>query len=715
MKLKRYDFIAFLLALLLAVPAIAADATMKTSDLITKGPWVDVRGFSSLSAAKSYAITNSKPLHITKQVAITTDTDLSAVPEIDVIQGGSFNVSAGATLTLPLNFHAGYTKVFYGDGSVTGLQVYFPNHWGAKGDDSTDCTAAINKAATAAGSAWTVKFPQGIYRVTASGSNYAVTFYGGVQGVYPKGTIIKNVGTGHAVKIIGDSDSSGTFYFSRIENFSVVGNASSGNGISLNPDADTANINRAPAYSQFTNVDSTGHGGHGLVHRYAWATRYTNCKFRDNGGLGVFLHDGQYSEHNNIIFLNCESRWNGGTGDASADFTKGGVRISGTAAGVYWLGGVVESNNAWGFIVGADANYAARKVVIRDVYGEGSPSTSVASATGGFLYLSAKYEDVSVSNCTIYYGAPVDKTGYAFYVADVSDTSPGFREFDNQVKPDAREGTATRDYGLIYAEKWNASFEIIDKVTNRDFSGANNWVNGTFNGYDAAGDLTVVADGADQYAYLPITNINNGQGFVYGKRYGIVYDATASGPVYLASYTKATKLPLIVNGNNQAHEFVWMETNANQNLYIYADDAAVANLDNISIYEIGAGNQPQGHRNGLLSVTTLPFNANSDTALFIVPAGKQCVLTHAMIVAGADAGATTTISIGSEAATYANFIPTNTLSNLDAENDAVILHPVPNTTPTKVKSYAANTVIYAHVANQSGGASNKVYLFGIVY
>jgi len=116
----------------------------------------------------------------------------------------------------------------------------------------------------------------------------------------------------------------------------------------------------------------------------------------------------------------------------------------------------------------------------------------------------------------------------------------------------------------------------------------------------------------------------------------------------------------------------------------------------------------------LLSATTVAFNANGDTTLYTVPVGKRCVLSHAVVVAGADAGATTTLSIGQNGA-ETDFVPANTLSNLDAQYDTVIIKPVPNTTPLKNKSYAAGTVIEAQVASQSGGATNTVYLFGTLY
>jgi hypothetical protein len=116
----------------------------------------------------------------------------------------------------------------------------------------------------------------------------------------------------------------------------------------------------------------------------------------------------------------------------------------------------------------------------------------------------------------------------------------------------------------------------------------------------------------------------------------------------------------------------------------------------------------------LLSTTTVDFSADGDTTIFTVPAGKRCVLHFVVVIAGSDAGASTTLSIGQDSA-ETDFVPANTLSNLDAANDVVILKPIPNTTPLKNKSYAAGTVIQAQVASQSGGNSNALHLFGHLY
>jgi hypothetical protein len=114
-----------------------------------------------------------------------------------------------------------------------------------------------------------------------------------------------------------------------------------------------------------------------------------------------------------------------------------------------------------------------------------------------------------------------------------------------------------------------------------------------------------------------------------------------------------------------------------------------------------------------LSTTTVSFAADADTTIYTVPAGKYLVITKVIVVAGADAG-TTVMSIGQDTA-ETDWIPNNTLSNLDVAADAVILMPVPNTTPGKIKYYSPATVIQAKVSSHAGGATNTLFLYGILY
>ena len=115
----------------------------------------------------------------------------------------------------------------------------------------------------------------------------------------------------------------------------------------------------------------------------------------------------------------------------------------------------------------------------------------------------------------------------------------------------------------------------------------------------------------------------------------------------------------------------------------------------------------------LLSATTVSLAANAETTIYTVPIGKRCILHSAILVAGADAG-TSDITIGQVGA-ETDFVGTTNLDNLDAQYDAMLLAPVPSATPATLKTYAAGVLIKATVANQAGGATNTLYLFGLLY
>ena len=115
----------------------------------------------------------------------------------------------------------------------------------------------------------------------------------------------------------------------------------------------------------------------------------------------------------------------------------------------------------------------------------------------------------------------------------------------------------------------------------------------------------------------------------------------------------------------------------------------------------------------LLSATTVALNANGTTVLYTVPVGKRCILSHAILVLGADA-VTTDIQIGQNAATD-DFVAVTDLGLIDAQYDCCILQPIPAANVLLGKSYAAETDIEAEVTNQAGGATNTLYLYGMLY
>jgi hypothetical protein len=115
----------------------------------------------------------------------------------------------------------------------------------------------------------------------------------------------------------------------------------------------------------------------------------------------------------------------------------------------------------------------------------------------------------------------------------------------------------------------------------------------------------------------------------------------------------------------------------------------------------------------LVSTTTVSLAATGQTTLFTVPAGKRFVPTKALVIAGADAGASI-VTLGKSTA-LTDFLAAQTLSNLDAQYDAVKLQPIQNATPVKQKSYAAGDIFQIDVTTAAGGATNTVKLFGFLY
>ena len=62
-----------------------------------------------------------------------------------------------------------------------------------------------------------------------------------------------------------------------------------------------------------------------------------------------------------------------------------------------------------------------------------------------------------------------------------------------------------------------------------------------------------------------------------------------------------------------------------------------------------------------------------------------------------------------------DFLDTQTLTSLAAAADAVILMPVPNATPVKIKAYPATTVLQINVTAGTVSGAGTLYLFGILY
>jgi hypothetical protein len=124
-------------------------------------------GYSTLSAALATIGSTETTLIIPAEtVNITSNTTIPVNVHLLVLRGGKFNISDGATLTINGPFEAGLYQVFswtgsgqvvFGDGA---LEWALPEWWGAKGDNSTDCSAAIQAAFKAW---WQVRLGKGTY------------------------------------------------------------------------------------------------------------------------------------------------------------------------------------------------------------------------------------------------------------------------------------------------------------------------------------------------------------------------------------------------------------------------------------------------------------------------------------------------------------------------------------------------------------------------
>jgi hypothetical protein len=275
--------------------------------------------------------------------------------------------------------------------------------FGAVGDSSTDDTTAIQACATYCfANNITMYIPAGTYKITT-----AITAQCSIRGDGPKVSIIKNYGTGDAL------DLSGSNYYTTFQNFAIdgSGNASSRDGISLyNTTTNTGN----PAYCFFFAVHSNNNGRHGLYHRYAWATRYSQCMFTYNAGLGVYddtrLTDAGTA--NCVTFIQCDSRHNGGTNSGfGSDF--GGVKVKG-AQGFSWIGGVIESNNGYGVYVGdAPGGVATRLVHFKECYFE---YNGYNVADGANFYVTGPWANFVVEDCWIAHGATTGNTNTVYFL-----------------------------------------------------------------------------------------------------------------------------------------------------------------------------------------------------------------------------------------------------------------------------------------------------------
>ncbi len=128
----------FLLFFFLAFPCFARETAIHLSEQ---------KAFDeALKKAKG------KDLIIDNHYRIISDVNLASSDiNLKIPKGGGFLIESGATLNLDnISLEAGRHQIFYGNGEISGnpklLNGAFPEWFGAKGDNSADDIAAINKS-----------------------------------------------------------------------------------------------------------------------------------------------------------------------------------------------------------------------------------------------------------------------------------------------------------------------------------------------------------------------------------------------------------------------------------------------------------------------------------------------------------------------------------------------------------------------------------------
>jgi len=400
--------------------------------------------YASINTAVAAAGTNKETLVVESSDTLAANLAIPSTLTLKIPQGGMIVKASTYTLTINGPFEAGLYQVFsgfdpgdvtFGAGATAGLR---PEWWGAKADNLYASAAAnvtaFNIAAYSEGSnVVTLLLSSGVYIVTSTPGTVAIEAHCSIKGVSATASRIFNIGTGSAMTLSRTADGTyGSGRFLTYQDFSVYGNENSEDGIVVNT---RTGPSHQFADAVFKNIRSRDNGRHGLVIRMGQVLSFTDSRFDFNEGLGVYIYSVQGDTYvggattrlsganNGIKFINCSAVHNGGSGDATGNYLRGGIRIS-AGMNVSWIGGDLEFNNAWGAIIEAssgDPAYLSYSITIQGAYFEGSPYGSIggvpmASTVGGCILADGAWENLSIRDNYFAYGSRAGQTGYGIYI-----------------------------------------------------------------------------------------------------------------------------------------------------------------------------------------------------------------------------------------------------------------------------------------------------------
>ena len=507
-----------------------------------------------------------------------------------------------------------------------------------------------------------------------------------------------------------------------------------------------------------SNTQIIGESWNTIIHQIAG----TNPRPGAYDGMFTMNYTNNATPTKNVVFKDLQFRMNTPVGTYTAADEQSHIILGGHTENIIvdnclfygWRGDAIFVGSQMSG-VGVPTNYAAQNTTITNCRFDGINNTCRQGVTGGSvdgLYISNNYF-LNTTNATMPGAIDVEPELQFAYARNISVTNNifvgigpvGFRRraviFD---LGNLNLGSTERRGNITVADNYmNASngVRVIGAKITTNINFISNWIYGT----DETMSLTNV-DGlviADNYfedcATILIGFSTSGAEVKNASIYGNTFETCGIAGAALQVNT-------LINGSicdNQfidcggggdltairfagggtqygitVHDNVFTTPNAITTSALISagtQDAESLYHDNICLDGIAQAQNWQGgyylNNAGLISETTVSFAISANTILFYVPPLRKLVLTKAIVIAGADAGATTTISIGQSTSTT-DFVPANTLSNLDVADDVVILQPIPNTTPLKSRAYPAGSVITCTVGTASGGATNTVQLYG---
>ena len=105
----------------------------------------------------------------------------------------------------------------------------------------------------------------------------------------------------------------------------------------------------------------------------------------------------------------------------------------------------------------------------------------------------------------------------------------------------------------------------------------------------------------------------------------------------------------------------------------------------------------------LSSTAGVDLNADADTTLYEVPAGKKCVV-HYVVIRNLSADTQAAVGSFGQSGTTTDFVGNQTLAALDSAGDAGIIMPVPAAATVVIQEYTAGELFVFDVTTVAGGA-----------